>query len=153
MDRVRADSSEIWGIGTEMGVDPAVKAVAQTEMERGEGGVALLVLVCVPPGGGRCQADEEGVVSRRVSKVPEEVGGEGGVGSRRISMVSRFSRSPVPLDREGLMRRPVTVLRGSGTSRPSAVGATRQEGLTPARSAATQRAPQSNRRGPLLPPQ
>ena len=41
-----------------MGVDPAVKAVAQTEMERGERGVALLVLVHVPPGGGRCQADE-----------------------------------------------------------------------------------------------
>ena len=62
-----------------MGVDPAVKAVAQTEMERGEG-VALLVLVRVPPGGGRCQADEEGVVSRRVSKVPEEVGGRVGWG-------------------------------------------------------------------------
>ena len=46
-------------LGTEMGVDPAVKAVAQTEMERGERGVALLVLVHVPPGGGRCQADEE----------------------------------------------------------------------------------------------
>ena len=72
--------------------------------------VALLVIVRVPPGGGRCHADEEGVVSRRISKVPEEMGGgEGGVGSRRISMVSRFSRSPVPLDREGLMRRPVTV--------------------------------------------
>ena len=65
-----------------MGVDPAVKAVAQTDMERGERGVALLVLVRVPPGGGRCQADEEGVVSRRVSKVPEEVGlgGRGGWG-------------------------------------------------------------------------
>ena len=62
-----------------MGVDPVVKAVAQTEMERGEG-VALLVLVRVPPGGGRCHADEEGVVSRRVSKVPEEVGGRVGWG-------------------------------------------------------------------------
>ena len=87
-------------IGTEMVEDPAVKAVAQTEMERGERGVALLVLVHVPPGGGRCQADEDGVVSRRISKVPEEVGG-GWVGSRRISMVSRF-RFPVPSDREGL---------------------------------------------------
>ena len=38
MDRVRADSSEIWGIGKEMRVDPAVKAVAQTEMERGDRG-------------------------------------------------------------------------------------------------------------------
>ena len=98
---------------------PAVKAVAQTEMERGERGVALLVLVHVPPGGGRCQADEDGVVSRRISKVPEEVGG-GWVGSRRISMVSRF-RFPVPFDREGLAASCDRFLRGSGTSRPSAM--------------------------------
>ena len=72
---------------------------ADGDGERGKG-VALLVLVHVPPGGGRCQADEDGVVSRRISKVPEEVGG-GWVGSRRLSMVSRF-RFPVPSDREGL---------------------------------------------------
>ena len=51
--------------------------------------------------------------------MPEEVGG-GGVGSRRISMVSRF-RFPVPFDREGLAASCDRFLRGSGTSRPAAM--------------------------------
>ena len=65
--------------------------------------VALLVIVRVPPGGGRCHADEDGVVTRRISKVPRVPQNQYGtsVWSRRISMVSRF-RFPVPFDREGL---------------------------------------------------
>ena len=63
--------------------------------------VALLVIVRVPPGGGRCHADEEGVVSRRISKVPEEVGEAGG-GVTEFLLKSRFIRSPLPFDREGL---------------------------------------------------
>ena len=38
MDRVRARRLGYLGIGTEMMEDPAVKAVAQTEMERGDRG-------------------------------------------------------------------------------------------------------------------
>ena len=92
--------------------------------------VALLVIVRVPPGGGRCHADEEGVVTCRISKVPRVPQNQHGtsVWSRGISMVSRFSRSPVPLDREGLMRRPVTVF--AWIRHQQAIGyvvATRQE--------------------------
>ena len=122
--------------------------------------VALLVIVRVPPGGGRCHADEEGVVSRRISKVPRVPQNQYGtsVWSRGISMVSRFSRSPVPLDREGLMRRPVTVF--AWIRHQQAIGyevATRQQEvadrllLPPARGAAE--ASQLNiRPGSALPP-